>query len=136
MAIQLPDWQAAILSTLSTQCAARGLELATCEERDPRELRDSNGAIAIDTPAVILERGPFQVLTHERLSRRCYRATEYQWRAYCVARVDATDYLVRPDIMAGIVIAVLFENGYDWGLDGPPGDLLQLDEEIDGEEVD
>jgi len=137
MPVTLKAWQEAIISAISTQAAARGLTLATCEERDPRTLRDDAGHAAIDTPAVILERGPMQILVHDAgMAGRCYRATEYEWRAYCVSRVDATDYLIEPDKIANLVRATVFDAGATWGLGVAAGEMTDPEWPEQGREVD
>jgi hypothetical protein len=134
--ITLATWQAAIISTIDAQFTAAGFRLGYCGERDPRDLKNDHGGLLLNPPAIILDRGPFEVRTHDRgPAGRCYASTSIEWRAYCIERADADNYLFVPDQMADYLRGVLFSHGGNWGLDVRSDELLDPDE-IDGEQID
>lgn len=133
MAITLKAWRDAIISTLTAEFTAKGLPVSYIGEKDPADLLDANGQPIVETPAIILYRGPFSVRLRDMgLSGRCYQATDYQWQAYCIASARSADPLLACDEMTNIVRAVLMANK-DWGLGG--GVLEPELEGVEGEQI-
>lgn len=129
--ITIEALRSAILSTLAAGYSARAMTLPTCAPWNPALFADpSSGSLAIDTPALLLEIGPTELIEPDLdllSGALCYDGERIEWRAYHIvsARPSARNGDSVPDLadadlhtteMANITRAILLaDGGTQWG---------------------
>lgn len=80
------DLLAAILSTLQSEYTARAQPLTTIGLWSPETLRGDDGAIVLETPALLLEPGPSELVVDSQWldGSSCGEGELIEWRAYHV----------------------------------------------------
>ena len=128
--IPIAELRNAILDGLNAGFTARAQTLATCRPFDPGGLTDADGKPLINTPALLLEIGPGELVEppHRPLSGAvCYYGDKIEWRAYHIISSRPTDRdgdglteRADPDLytaeMTAITRAIVYaQGGQTWG---------------------
>lgn len=120
------DLLAAILSTLQSEYTARAQPLTTIGLWSPETLRGDDGAIVLETPALLLEPGPSELLVDATaIGRSTYGEGQLiEWHAYHIVSSRRANAEMERDTweMAILTCAILRapdargRRGQKWGL--------------------